>query len=115
MDSVKLVQLVQLIDDEVVRPCLGIAFRAGELRSFATAMTEYGDGVDPGPDIDLRLETSAGDVQVFPVWQPGVPELTTVAGMRANLLRMLEDWLPESHLRWGENVDLGLDLEADPS
>jgi hypothetical protein len=88
------------IDAEVVRPCLALAFRPGELLSFTTART--GDT----PDIEVRLETSAGDVQTLPVWQPGVESLATVAGMRRNLLWQLEYWLPESGLRWGQEVRL---------
>ncbi|MEY9931749.1 hypothetical protein ABH926_006398 [Catenulispora sp. GP43] len=95
---------MSVIDDEAVRPCLETAFRAGELVRHSTVVVEYTDGFNPGPGVELRLETSAGDVQSFPVWQPGVPSLATGAGMRRNLLRLLEDWLPESRLRWGEEV-----------
>jgi hypothetical protein len=92
------------IDAEAVRPCLEIAFRPGELLNHSTVVVEYTHGFNPGPGIELHLETSAGDFQNFPVWQPDVPPLSTTAGVRRNLLRLLEDWLPESLLRWGENV-----------
>ncbi|AUG80849.1 hypothetical protein CFP65_6182 [Kitasatospora sp. MMS16-BH015] len=89
--------LLSIIDTEVVRPCLAVAFRPGELRGFTTVRA---DGVE------VRLETSAGDVQTMPVWQPGVESLSTVAGMRRSLLALLEEWLPESRLHWGEEIRL---------
>ena len=107
--------LRSLIDNEVVRPCLEIAFRPGELRDFTAVETAYSDDLNPGPAIELRIETSAGDVQIFPVWQSDVPSLETAAGMRNNLLWQLEQWLPESRLRWGQNVRLRPDPGTEPS
>jgi hypothetical protein len=94
--------LLSIIDTEVVQPCLRISFRAGELRSCTTAKAN--DTLDSS--IEVRLETSVGDVQSLAVWQPDVELLSTVAGMRRNLLRQLEYWLPESRLRWGQEVKL---------
>jgi hypothetical protein len=98
-------ELKSSIDSEVVPYCLELAFRTGELRSFLTTITQYG-GLNAGPGIELRLETSEGDVQSFPVWQPNVESLSTLQGLRRSLLEQLESWLPESRLRWGENVHL---------
>ncbi len=91
---------------EVVAPCIALAFEPGELRRSATTVAVREDGAALNFRIELRLETSAGDVQTFWVWEPHMPILATVDGMRRNLLRQLEDWLPESQLRWGQDVQL---------
>lgn len=101
-----MIELKSRIDKNVIPFCLGLAFHADELRKSATTITESGDDLNPGPAIELRLETSAGDVQEFPVWQANVESLSTISGIRNNLLEMLESWLPESRLRWGEEVHL---------
>jgi predicted acetyltransferase len=98
------------VEEQVVRPCLDIAFRPGELRHFSTEIGEdHGEArgeINQGPDIRLQLETSAGDVWGFYVWQAEVESLSTIRGMRRNLLSQLEDALPDSRLRWGEEVRL---------
>ena len=63
---------------------------------------------DYGPIVQLELETSAADKATFVVWQPEVEQLTTIAGIRTNLLSQLEDWLPETQLHWGEEIHLAM-------
>ena len=102
-------ELEAAIEREVIRPCLALAFRADELRGYSTALVEF-DGLDPGTGVALKIETTAGETQGFYVWQPGVESLSTIAGMRKHLLGQMEDWLPESRHRWGEEVRL-VDLD----
>lgn len=102
--------LKSILDREVVRPCLEAAFRSGELRRSETAVVEHRSdpfgGPDFGPIIELPLETSDGDKVTITVWQPDVEQFSTLAGIREHLLQQLEDWLPETRLRWGEEVHL---------
>lgn len=104
--------LKSILDREVVRPVLESVFRSGELRHSDTTIIEhYGrwspDGdPDYGPIIQVPLETSEGDKATFTIWQPDVEQFSTLPGIRENLLRQLEDWLPETRLHWGEEIHL---------
>jgi len=104
--------LKSILDREVVRPVLETVFRSGELRHPGTTIIDRDgrwspDGdADYGPIIKLPLETSEGDWATFTIWQPGVEQLSTLSGIRENLLRQLEDWLPETRLHWGEEIHL---------
>ena len=103
-------ELTSVLDAEVIRPCLDVAFADGELRRAETVASEHGGRMfpdaDDGPTVQLELETSTGDQVAFMIWQPEVEQFTTIAGMRAHLLSQLEDWLPETRLHWGEQIRL---------
>lgn len=87
------------LNDQVVDPCLGVAFAPGELVSHELGAAE--DGA-----IFVTVTTSAGDIQKFWVRDPHVEPAQGVPEMREYLLGQLEDWLPESRLRWGQQVRL---------
>ena len=103
--------LKSILDREVVHPVLESVFRSGELRCSDTTIIER-DGrwsdedADYGPIIKLPVETSEGDRATFTIWQPDVEQFSTLSGIRENLLRQLEDWLPETRLHWGEEIHL---------
>lgn len=55
--------------------------RSGELRSFATTTTEHvgasgPEWADCGPIVQLRLETSAGDIATIVLWEPDVEQFS---------------------------------------
>ena len=109
-------ELTSVMETEVIRPCLKIAFQEGELRSAETVAMEHAGRMDPDPDygpiVALEVETSVGDKATFNVWQPEVEQFSTIADIRTNLLRQLEDWLPESRLHWGEEIHLTMPADG---